>query len=113
MAARIALALPVYNGEAFIAAAIQSILAQSVRDFELVITDNASTDKTQQLCRSFAARDARIRYIRNDWNLGASANYNRGYELTSGEYLKWCAHDDCISTDRNDQRTPGRDCPLV
>jgi glycosyltransferase involved in cell wall biosynthesis len=98
MSIRISLALPVYNGEAFIAAAIESILAQSLGDFELVITDNASTDGTQELCRSFAARDARIRYIRNDRNIGASANFNRGYELTSGEYFKWCAHDDSIST---------------
>jgi glycosyltransferase involved in cell wall biosynthesis len=97
MSARVSLALPVYNGEAFVAAAIESILAQTLADFVLVITDNASTDGTQDLCRAFAARDARIRYVRNDRNIGASANYNRGYELTSGEYFKWCAHDDCIS----------------
>src|SRR5262249_56747330 len=97
MMARVSLALPVYNGEQFIVAAIESVLAQSFGDFELVITDNASTDGTQELCRSAAARDRRIRYIRSDRNIGACGNFNRGFELTSGEYFKWCAHDDCIS----------------
>ena len=89
--------MPVYNGEKFIEDAIQSILAQDYQDFELIITDNASTDETEAICRRFAHADARVRYHRNEKNLGAAPNYNRGYELARGQYLKWCAHDDLIS----------------
>jgi len=97
MSPRITLAMPVYNGENFVRLAIESILAQDFTDFELIITDNASTDGTQAICEDFAARDERIRYVRNPNNLGAAPNYNRGYELARGEYLKWCAHDDLLS----------------
>jgi glycosyltransferase involved in cell wall biosynthesis len=87
----------VYNGERYVATAIQSLLAQTLADFELIITDNASTDATQRICEGFAARDSRIRYVRSDRNIGAAANFNRGFELARGEYFKWCAHDDFIS----------------
>jgi len=94
---RVSLALPVYNGERFVAEAIRSILEQDYTDFELLITDNASTDRTKEICRAFAARDRRIRYVRNERNLGAAGNFNLGFEQTSGEYFKWCAHDDLLS----------------
>ena len=94
---RVTLAMPVYNGENYLAKAIVSILSQYYGDFELVITDNASTDRTEEIARDFAARDRRIRYFRNARNVGAAANYNRGFSLATGEYLKWCAHDDLIS----------------
>jgi glycosyltransferase involved in cell wall biosynthesis len=97
MNARVSLALPVYNGERFVAEAIRSILAQDYADFELLITDNASTDRTEEICKSFAAKDHRIRYIRNERNLGAAGNFNLGFEKTSGNYFKWCAHDDLLS----------------
>ncbi|MBV8070574.1 MAG: glycosyltransferase family 2 protein [Acidobacteriaceae bacterium] len=97
MSVRVTLAMPVYNGERYIEEAIRSILAQDFTDFELVITDNASTDRTEEICRGFAATDSRVRYVRNERNLGAARNYNRGFELANGEYLKWCAHDDLIS----------------
>ncbi len=93
---RVSLALPVYNGERFIAEAIESILAQTYADFELIINDNASDDGTERICREFAAKDARIRYVRNERNLGAGPNHNKGFELSSGEYFKWCACDDYI-----------------
>jgi len=93
---RVTLAMPVYNGETYIEIAIQSILNQTFRDFELVITDNSSMDGTEGICRRLAHEDSRIRYYRNERNLGAAANYNLGYELARGEYLKWCAHDDYI-----------------
>lgn len=96
--ARVSLSLPVFNGGNFIAQAIQSILDQDYEDFELIITDNASTDGTKEICKEFADRDRRIVYYRNDRNLGAAANFNRGFELSSGEYFKWCAHDDLISS---------------
>ena len=63
--------LPVYNGEQFLAQAIESVLAQTLGDFELVISDNASTDATEDICRRYAARDARVRYHRLGENVGA------------------------------------------
>lgn len=91
--------LPVYNGENFVREAIDSILAQTFGDFELIISDNASTDGTEEICREYARRDGRVSYHRNAANVGASANYTRSFELTSGEYFKWAAHDDvCLPT---------------
>jgi glycosyltransferase involved in cell wall biosynthesis len=98
MSPRVSLALPVYNGENFIAEAIHSILVQDFEDFELLITDNASTDRTEAICRAFTARDRRLRYIRNERNLGAAANFNLGFTITFGMYFKWCAHDDQLSS---------------
>jgi glycosyltransferase involved in cell wall biosynthesis len=91
---KISVGLPVYNGEAYIGKAIQSILDQSYPDFELIISDNASTDATEQICRDFAERDRRIRYFRNEVNIGAARNHNRVFELASGEFFKWASHDD-------------------
>jgi glycosyltransferase involved in cell wall biosynthesis len=96
---RVSIGLPVYNGENFLEAALTSLLDQTFEDFELIISDNASTDKTEEVCRSFVARDKRIRYFRNETNLGASYNFNRVFELSSAEYFKWAAHDDvCART---------------
>jgi glycosyltransferase involved in cell wall biosynthesis len=86
----------VYNGEDYLACAIDSILRQTLRDFELIISDNASSDRTAVICREFAARDARIRYHRQPRNVGAAANFNRSRELATGEYFKWAAHDDVL-----------------
>ena len=88
--------LPVFNGENYLADAVDSILGQTFEDFELIISDNASTDGTAEIVQSFACRDSRVRYFRNDKNLGAAKNYNRTYELSSGEYFKWAAHDDVL-----------------
>jgi glycosyltransferase involved in cell wall biosynthesis len=90
------IALPVYNGEDYLAQTLASILSQTYGDFELIISDNASTDRTTAICREFAARDRRIRYHRQPHNLGASANFNRSRELATGEYFKWAAHDDLL-----------------
>jgi glycosyltransferase involved in cell wall biosynthesis len=93
-APRVTIGLPVYNGDAFLAAAIDSLLAQTYRDFELIISDNASTDGTEAICRDRAARDPRIRYYRSAKNRGAMWNFNYVVELARGEYFKWAAHDD-------------------
>jgi glycosyltransferase involved in cell wall biosynthesis len=93
---RISIVIPVYNGEKYLPGAISSILAQTFRGFELIISDNASTDRTAAICREFAARDARIRYHRQSYNLGAAANFNRSFGLASSEYFKWAAHDDLL-----------------
>jgi len=96
-AVRVSIGLPVYNGRQFVGHAIESILAQTFDDFELVITDNASTDDTGEICRSYAARDRRIRYYRLSKNIGAIRNFERVYTLCgAGEYFKWAAHDDAL-----------------
>ncbi|MEZ5815617.1 MAG: glycosyltransferase family 2 protein [Hyphomicrobiaceae bacterium] len=99
MAVPVSLAVPVYNGQAYLAQTLDSLLAQTFPDFEIIITDNASTDATQEICQSYASRDRRIRYVRNDANLGAAGNFNRGFALSKGEFFKWCAHDDLLSPD--------------
>jgi len=91
---RVSIGLPVYNGENYLALAIDSLLGQSYRDFELIISDNASTDRTEEICRAYAARDGRIRYYRESENRGAAWNFNRLVGLAQGEYFKWAAHDD-------------------
>jgi len=91
---RVSIGLPVFNGENYLEKALDSILAQTYSDFELIISDNASTDRTAEICRAYAAKDERIRYFRNETNLGAAKNFNRVFELSSGEYFKWAAHDD-------------------
>ncbi len=93
----VSIGLPVYNGEKYLKEALDSILAQTYRDFELIISDNASTDRTQQICQAYAAKDKRIRYYRNKKNVGGSLNFNRTFELASGKYFKWAAHDDVIA----------------
>ena len=94
---RVSIGMPVRNGENFIREAIDSILAQTFKDFELIISDNASTDKTQEICKKYAKKDKRIRYYRNKKNLGGAYNFNRVFKLSKGKYFKWAAHDDVIA----------------
>ena len=94
---RVSIGLPVYDGVNYLAETLDSILAQTFGDFELIISDNASTDGTQEICRQYAARDPRIRYVRNATNLGAAKNYNRVFELSRSEYFKWSGHDDPLA----------------
>lgn len=91
---KVSLGLPVYNGERFVGTAIESILAQTYKDFELIISDNASSDRTPEICEEFARRDARVKYVRQEINVGAKANFNRVFEYAGGEYFKWVAADD-------------------
>lgn len=94
---RVSIGLPVYNGEAFLADALESALAQTFTDFELIICDNASTDNTAEICRSFVQRDPRVRYFRSGQNLGAAPNFNNAFARSCGDYFKWLAHDDLIA----------------
>lgn len=94
---RVSIGLPVYNGENYLKQAIDSILGQTYKDFELIITDNASTDTTQQICLDYAKKDGRVKYHRNKRNIGAPRNYNLTFALSSGEYFKWAAHDDVLA----------------
>ena len=91
---RVSIGLPVHNGATYLPAALESLLRQDYEDFELLISDNASTDATEDICRSYAAMDRRIRYSRNRVNIGSSRNYRRVFEATRGEFFKWCSHDD-------------------
>lgn len=93
---RVSIGMPVFNGERFIAEAIDSILAQTFEDFELIISDNASIDETEEICRRYAEKDHRVIYIRNRENLGAAYNYNQTFHLSSGEFFKWQPHDDIL-----------------
>ncbi len=90
----VSIGIPVYNGERFVRQALDSLLAQDYRNVELIISDNASTDRTAEICQEYLTTDSRIRYYRNDNNLGAVANFNRVFELSRGKYFMWAAHDD-------------------
>ena len=94
---RVSIGLPVYNGENYLEEALEAILAQTFRSLELVISDNASTDRTEEICRAHAAKDSRIRYYRHLKNLGPAWNHNRVFELSTGEYFRWAAHDDLFA----------------
>lgn len=99
MKPRVSIGLPVYNGERYIAEALDSIISQTYTDFELIISDNASTDRTEEICRDYVSRDGRISYHRNETNKGAAWNYNRVFALSQGDYFKWASHDDrCAPT---------------
>ena len=94
---KISIGIPVYNGSDYVGLAIESILAQTYGDFELIICDNASTDTTEQVCRSYAEKDSRIVYFRQPENLGASANFTTAFEMARGKYFRWHGHDDMIA----------------
>jgi glycosyltransferase involved in cell wall biosynthesis len=97
MAPRVSIGMPVFNGERFLAQSLQSLLAQDFADFELIISDTASTDGTRGICEEFARSDDRIRYCRSEANPGAAANFNRVFELSDGELFRWAAHDDLVA----------------
>lgn len=86
--------MPVYNGERYLEQALRSLLAQTFEDFELIISDNASTDQTGTLCRDYAAQDQRVRYFRNDANVGYCVNQNSVIVRAVGEYFLLTHHDD-------------------
>ena len=91
---RVSIGMPVYNGESYLRPALDSILTQTFADFELIVSDNASADATQEICSAYAARDHRIRYHRNERNIGGAPNHNRTIELANGQYFKWAHYDD-------------------
>lgn len=89
--------LPVYNGAAFLQPALESVLGQTFGDLRLVISDNGSTDETQDICRAYAERDDRVTYVRHEVNRGAAWNYNTVFELATSPYFKWAAADDLVA----------------
>ena len=94
MMPRVTIGVPVYNGERYLDECLTALSKQDYPDFELIISDNASTDHTWQICQQHAATDPRIRLHRNDTNLGGHANYRLLTELAHGELFKWAAYDD-------------------
>ena len=90
---RVSIGLPVHNGERYLRRAVDSILAQDYADFELIISDNASTDATPLICREYALQDRRVRFYRNETNIGAGPNHNRTFDLARGQFFSWAAHD--------------------
>ncbi len=97
---RIVVGLPVYNGDNYLVDAIDALLAQTFSDFVLVISDNASTDSTADLCRTYADRDSRVIYLRQRTNLGAAPNYNAVLEAAPpSDYFVWVAHDDLAAAE--------------
>lgn len=96
MPATISIGMPVRNGDRFLEQALDSLLAQDFEDFEVIISDNASEDRTEAIARAYAARDRRISYTRSPTNRGAAWNFNHVFQLASGQYFHWAAHDDYL-----------------
>jgi glycosyltransferase involved in cell wall biosynthesis len=96
---KLSVGMPVYNAERYLEESLGSLLAQTFEDFELIISDNGSTDGTNELCRHYAAKDERIRYVRSRRNFGVIHNFNQTFRLSSGQYFKWAASDDICGPD--------------
>lgn len=99
MTPRLSIGLPVHNGDQYLSEALDGLLGQSYADFELIISDNASTDGTAEICRRYAAADPRIRYIRQERDIGAAPNHNVVLRESRGELFKWAGHDDLYGRD--------------
>jgi len=93
----VSIGMPVHNGERFIRESLDALLAQDYENFELIISDNASTDSTWEICLEYAARDGRINLHRSEENRGAVWNFKRVFELSSGEYFMWASDHDLWS----------------
>jgi len=91
---KVSIGMPVWNGEDFIKLALDSLLAQDFKDFEIIISDNASTDNTEEICEKYIKKDERIKYIRQCENIGLDRNFNFVLDKAKGEYFMWAAHDD-------------------
>jgi glycosyltransferase involved in cell wall biosynthesis len=94
---QVSIGLPVFNGERFLGETLDSIMAQTFRNFEVVIADNASTDQTEKICREYASKDPRIKYFRHDVNYGAASNFNFAFGKSSGSYFRWSSANDVFA----------------
>lgn len=93
---RVSIGMPVYNSERWLEQTLRTLRAQTLTDFELIISDNASTDATRAICTGHASQDRRIRYYRNARNIGSSRNYMKVLALARADYFKWASsHDLC------------------
>jgi glycosyltransferase involved in cell wall biosynthesis len=98
-AKRVSIGLPVFNAEQYLEQCLESILSQTYSNLEIIISDNASTDTTEAICRRYRARDARVRYHRNSRNRGPTFNFRQVVALSAGEYFLWAAHDDMFAAE--------------
>ena len=96
---RLSVGLPVYNGENYLAESLDSLLGQTYENFELIISDNASTDATADICRHYERQDSRIRYVRQPHNIGCAPNHNYVVHEARGDLFKWASHDDLYGRD--------------
>lgn len=94
---QVSVCMPCFNRQDYIGESIESVLAQSFSDFELIITDNGSTDRTVEIIKEYASKDSRIRFYVNDSNLGLIGNLNKGILLGRGEYIKPICSDDLLA----------------
>jgi glycosyltransferase involved in cell wall biosynthesis len=93
-APRVSLGVPLYNAERYLEGCLDALLAQDYQDFEIIVSDNASTDRTWEICQRYAAADPRFRLYQNPRNFGGHVNYARVAQLARGELFKWVAYDD-------------------
>ena len=90
----VSIGLPVFNGEKDLARAINALLNQDYNNLEIIISDNGSTDRTPEICEEFLKKDSRIKYYHSSENRGSNWNFNKVFDLSSGKYFMWAAHDD-------------------
>jgi glycosyltransferase involved in cell wall biosynthesis len=93
----LSIGIPVYNGDKYIRQTIDCLLGQTYENTELIISDNASTDGTEDICRSYTTKDNRVRYFRSPTNIGQTSNFERAFKLASADYFMWAACDDSWS----------------
>ena len=91
---KLSIGMPVYNAEKFLRSRLDSLLSQTFSDFELIISDDASTDSTPDICKEYLSKDKRIRYIRQEKNIGISSNFHFVLHKANSEYFFWAAQDD-------------------
>jgi glycosyltransferase involved in cell wall biosynthesis len=96
---RVVIGVPVYNGENYLREALESIVNQTFTDFQVIISDNASTDATPTICREFVEQDSRFTYYRQPENIGGAPNFNFVFQPGDAPYFKWAAHDDIMAPD--------------
>ena len=93
---KISIGMPIYNGASYIDQAINSVLNQTFKDFELIISDNASTDNTENICKKYLSLDNRIHYLRQKKNIGGINNFKFVLDSSVGKYFMWLAADDVL-----------------
>lgn len=96
---KVTIGIPVFNGERFVERAVRCFLEQDFDDLEVIVSDNASTDATLEICKNIAAGDPRLIVLTSEQNRGAAPNFNRLVDVAKGSYFKWAAHDDWCSQD--------------
>ena len=96
---KVSIVLPVYNGEKYLSESVRSVLAQTWRNWELIIVNDCSTDHTLDICRDFQEKDPRIRVVSNERNLKLPKTLNAGFALATGEYLTWTSDDNAYRPD--------------